>query len=435
MQSAPKPKCPADARHAALNTLRTIVAEGKTLDEALRSAVPLIMETRERAYARLLVMTVLRRRGEIEAVLGQFLSKPLPAKAQSTTLVLWLGIAQLLYLETPPHAAVHSSVDLAGKVDRGGFKGLVNAVLKRVASEGNAVRRGLHGATVPMPEWLWQKLKNDYGDDTLRAMAATHLQEPPLDVSVKKNAAEWAAALSADLLPTGSLRLHKAGPIESLPGFAQGAWWVQDMAAALPVKLLGDLGGKIVWDLCAAPGGKTLQLAAAGSRVLSVDNSQARMQRLKENLARTGLEAEIKIGDARCIMADTVPDAILLDAPCSATGTLRRHPDVAWHRSEKEIAALVRLQQELLDHAADSLKPGGRLVYCVCSLLKEEGEEQMDAFFIRRPHMRLSPVAREELLGLTQAVTPQGVLRTLPHYLADTGGMDGFFAFRAERMA
>jgi 16S rRNA (cytosine967-C5)-methyltransferase len=291
------------------------------------------------------------------------------------------------------------------------------------------------------PDWLARRWNAAYGQETARAIAAAHLQGAALDITVQSDAVEWAERLGGVALPTGSVRLHEIrSPVAELPGYAEGQWWVQDAAAALPAILLGVKPGDRVADLCAAPGGKTAQLAAAGASVLAVDRSSPRLERLSQNFSRLGLEAEIRVGDALALPDEAAFDAVLLDAPCSATGTLRRHPDVAWTKTESDIGRLIGLQKRLFDKAATLVRPGGRLVYCTCSLEREEGEAQVTTFLTRNPDFERVPVRPEELGGLSEVIDPSGDLRTLPAHLNGVapearGGLDGFFATRLRRKA
>jgi 16S rRNA (cytosine967-C5)-methyltransferase len=275
-----------------------------------------------------------------------------------------------------------------------------------------------------------------YGDAAARAIAAMHAVEPPLDLSVKADPEAWAARLHGRVLPTGTVRTPAQGRISALPGFAEGAWWVQDAAAALPARLFGDVRGRRVADLCAAPGGKTAQLAAMVARVTAVDRAPARLARLRDNLARLGLEVETVAADVTEWQGGAF-DAVLLDAPCMSTGTIRRHPDIPWLKSAADLEALVELQRRLLDRAAALLEPGGTLVYCTCSLEPEENEAQIAGLLARNPGLRRHPVAAQEVAGLAELLSPAGDLRTLPCHLADPdahwAGLDGFYAARLER--
>jgi 16S rRNA (cytosine967-C5)-methyltransferase len=315
------------------------------------------------------------------------------------------------------------------------YRGLANAVLRRLAREGDGLLAAQDAARLNLPDWLWDSWGAAYGEATARAIALAQGEEPPLDLSVRGDAAAWAGKLGATLLPTGSLRREAGGSVADLPGFAEGAWWVQDTAATLPARLLGDVRDRSVVDLCAAPGGKTAQLAAAGARVIAVDRSPARQRLLKENLTRLGLAAEIVTAEAETWRPATPADGVLLDAPCSATGTLRRHPEIAWIKGPDDVARLAPVQDRLLDAAVAMLKPGGTLVYCTCSLQPQEGPERIEALLARQPSLSRRAITATEIGGLAELLTPQGDLRTLPSHLADQGGMDGFYAARLTRAA
>ena len=388
------------------------------------------LEPRDRAFVRNLLAVAFRRRGQIESLLGSFLAKPLPGTDAIVGDILQLGLGQLLFLATPPHAAVDTSVRLAEVVGRTRLKGLVNAVMRRATREGQALVDRQDAARLNTPDWLWRSWLQAYGLETARAIATAHLNEAPMDFSLRGEADGWAEKLDAQLLPTGSLRRIAGGAVRDLPGFAEGAWWVQDAAAALPAKLMGDVAGKRVLDLCAAPGGKTLQLAAAGAQVIAVDVSARRLQRLADNLKRTGLTAELVTADAATWRPSAPIDAILLDAPCTASGTLRRHPDAPWRRRPDDVAQMATVQRGLLDHAISLLPSGGLLVYAVCSLQVEEGEMQVQSRLAAGADVDLSPITEAELPGLGEALTPLGPVRTLPSQWADKGGLDGFFIAR-----
>ncbi len=382
----------------------------------------------DRAFAQMLAKTTMRRLGQIEAILAQFLERPLATSASRIMHTLRLGVAQLIWLETPPHAAVHSAVEMTKQLKMEKFGGLVNAVLKKVSLEGRAIADAQDAARMNTPDWLWKSWEKAYGADTTRRMAEVHMMEPPLDITVKTDPAFWAEQLGGVVLPMGSVRLRDTRNITQLKGFSEGYWWVQDMAATIPARLLGDVREKRVIDLCAAPGGKTAQLAAGGAKVSAVDMSKERIAMLKTNVHRLKLQADYVTTDASKWLPAIAPDAILLDAPCSATGTLRRHPDVAWHRKPEEIARLVVTQAKMLQHAFAMLKSGGRLVYSVCSLQPEEGEQQITAFLASCKEATLEPVGPAVLGGLTECITARGEVRTLPCHLAEMDGMDGFYA-------
>lgn len=417
-------------RRAAVAAVEGVLARTAHLEAGLEGARGFAaLEARDRAFARAIAATVLRRLGQIDAALEPHLKRMPPEPALS---ILRCGAAELLFLSVAPHAAVSSAVGLAGADRRARkMKGMVNAVLRRVSESGGAPDLP---AEANLPGWLRESWTKAYGAETARAMAAAHQADPPLDLTAKADPEAVAEATGGTLLPTGTVRLTGGGRVEEIPGFADGAWWVQDAAAAIPARLLAARPGETVYDLCAAPGGKTLQLAAAGAAVTAVDASAQRLKRVTENLARTGLSAATEAAD---ILKWTPPagpaDAALLDAPCSATGTLRRSPDAAWMRGPKDVATLAALQPRLLDRAAALVRPGGRVVYCVCSLQPEEGEAQIAAFLKRNGEFRVDPVRPVEIPGLAEAIKTDGTVRILPAFWRECGGIDGFFAARLER--
>ncbi len=419
------------SRHAALDVLVACLDKGQPLDDALARHKGFAgLEPRDRAFVRLLLATTLRRLGEIDEILGKLIERPFKDANAAGRQVLRLGTAQLVFLGTPAHAAVDTSVRLIVDAGLPHLKGLANAVLRRVAREGIALLAGRDPARLNTPHWLWQSWLAAYGEAATRAIAAAHLIEAPLDLTPRADAPLWADRLEGELLPSGTIRRATGGAIVELPGFAEGAWWVQDAAAALPARLLGDVSGKRVADLCAAPGGKTLQLAAAGAQVTAVDISGRRMIRLGENLARAGLSAELVTADAGKWAPAEKFDAVLLDAPCSGTGTLRRHPDIAWLKDEDDVDRLTLAQDRLLLSAVELLRPGGTLVYAVCSLQEDEGAARIGSLLARDKRLGRRPVEPAELPGLEGAITPSGDIRTLPSMWADRGGLDGFYIAR-----
>src|SRR3954452_19998312 len=374
---------------------------------------------RDRALVRKLVATVLRRIGTLRHMLGLYLDSGLPADAPRVEAVLLIGAAQILFLDVPDHAAVDLSVRLV-QADRRAAKypGLINAVLRRVTREGPELLRTLDTVPLDTPPWLFARWRQAYGEDTARAIAIAHGHEPPLDLTVKADAESWAARLRGRVLPTGSIRTATQGLISLLPGYSEGIWWVQDAAAAVPARLFGDVTGKSVADLCAAPGGKTAQLAQAGARFTAVDRSANRLVRVRENLARLGLAAETVVADATEWQAGPF-DVVLIDAPCSSTGTIRRHPDIPWLKREGDLAELTSLQRSLLTHAVELVKPGGLLVYCTCSLEPEECEAVVTDLLARDSRLRRRPVTAADVGGCTEFLTAAGDLRTLPCHLPD----------------
>jgi 16S rRNA (cytosine967-C5)-methyltransferase len=420
------------ARTLAAYLLRAVLRERQPFDDAFAASAAKAaftdLESRDRAFARAISATALRRLGQIEDLLGRFLQKPLPADAFEARFVLIVGAVQLAFMEVAPHAAISLAVDQA-KASRGShrYAGLINAVLRKVSANAVAILAEQDAGRLNTPAWAFDRWTRHYGEETARKIAAAHMEEPALDLSVKADAADWAARLGGELLPSGTLRLSHKGRIEEIEGYAEGAWWVQDAAAALPAQLLGDVRGLRVADLCAAPGGKTAELAARGAHVTAVDISASRLRRLKENLDRLGLEAEIVQANASEWIAPEPFGAVLLDAPCSATGTIRRNPDIPYLKTEADIAALSRVQMRLLNHALSLLKPGGQLVYSTCSLEAEEGEGQIERLLAARPEVALLPIRADEFSIPPECVTQAGMLRTLPFHC---GGMDGFFAAR-----
>jgi 16S rRNA (cytosine967-C5)-methyltransferase len=422
------------SRRVALDMLVACLDKGQPLDDVLARHQGFAgLDPRDRAFVRLLLATTLRRLGEISEVLGALIERPLDGANATGLQVLRLGAAQLLFLGTPPHAAVDTSVRLVVDAGLPHLKGLANAVLRRISRDGPALLGDRDPAKLNTPQWLWESWTESYGEEKTRAIAAAHLIEAPLDLTPRSNAEFWAGRLEGEVLATGTIRREGGGNVTELPGFAEGAWWVQDAAATLPVRLLGDVSGKHVTDLCAAPGGKTLQLAAAGAIVTAVDISARRMARVGENLARAGLSAELVTADAGKWVTDATFDAILLDAPCSGTGTLRRHPDIAWLKDEEDVGRLTLTQDRLLVRAADLLKPGGVLVYAVCSLQEDEGPARVEALLARDKRLQRVPVQPTELPGIADAITLAGDVRTLPSMWPERRGMDGFYIGRLSR--
>jgi len=429
------------ARRIAADILDGVLRRKRPLDEQLddKAAHPdfAALAERDRALARRLATTVLRRLGTLRHLLGHLLARGLPADAPRLEMALLIGAAQILWLDVPDHAAVDLAVRLVQADRRAArYAGLANAVLRRVAREGAQYFADVDTLALDTPAWLLTRWTLNYGTDTARAIARANGEEPALDITVKHDPGHWATALDGRVLPTGTVRAIVHGPVTQLPGFAEGAWWVQDAAAALPARLLGDVAGRTVADLCAAPGGKTAQLAAAGAKVTAVDRSQARLALVTQNLARLELAAVIVCADATQWQGGLF-DAVLLDAPCSSTGTIRRHPDIPWLKHEADIGKLAALQRRLIAQAAALTKPGGTLVYCTCSLEPEEGIEIVREFLREQPDWRRRPVAAAEIGGLGQWLTADGDLRTLPCQLDDADsrrrGLDGFYAARLQR--
>jgi 16S rRNA (cytosine967-C5)-methyltransferase len=432
------------ARRIAADILDGVLHKHRTLDDQLdgSGAHPGLkaLPDRDRALMRRLVATILRRLGTLGHVLSRLLDRGMPNDAPRAQSALLIGAAQILWMDVPDHAAVDLSVRLVQSDRRAAkYAGLVNAVLRRCAREGEGLIAEVKTQMLDLPPWLAKRWVDHYGEATALEMAAAIGYEPSLDLTVKADAGQWASRLHGEVLPTGSVRTQLQGSVTMLPGFSEGHWWVQDAAAALPAKLFGDISGKAVLDLCAAPGGKTAQLALAGAHVVALDRSPARTARLRDNLARLSLQAEAVVADA-CEWQSSDHssfDGILLDAPCTSTGTIRRHPDVAWLREEGDITQLVSLQTRLLQKAVNLLKPGGTLIYCTCSLEPEEGEAAIATLLATESGLRRQPIQPSEVGGLTELINREGDLRTLPCHLPHSdprfAGLDGFYAARLVR--
>ena len=429
------------ARRIAADILDGVLHKHRTLDDQLDGAGAhpglKTLSDRDRALMRRLVATILRRLGTLGHVLSRLLDRGIPTDAPRAQSALLIGAAQILWMDVPDHAAVDLSVRLVQSDRRAAkYAGLVNAVLRRCAREGAPLIDEVKAQTLDVAPWLLARWIAHYGESTARDIATAIGHEPSLDITVKSDIEQWATRLHGELLPTGSVRTLLQGSVTMLPGFTDGQWWVQDAAASLPARLFGDVAGKRIADFCAAPGGKTAQLAQAGADVTAIDRSSNRMARLRDNLARLSLEAATVVSDAAEWKDGTGEnfDGILIDAPCTSTGTIRRHPDIGWLRQEADIAPLVALQQRLLQRAVTLLKPSGTLIYCTCSLEPEEGEQAIAAFLAAEPSVRRAPIAAGEVAGLAEIVTAEGDLRTLPCHLPRDeprlGGLDGFYAAR-----
>ncbi|WP_170506184.1 RsmB/NOP family class I SAM-dependent RNA methyltransferase [Ruegeria arenilitoris] len=403
------------ARRSAIYLLDQILGEGRLLSECLAAGALDRLAPEDRARAQRLTLQTLRGLERADRLLDNHLNR---TPALTVHNALRLGAVELCQGEAA-HGVVNSMVEIVGRSRKHGrLKGLVNAVLRKVAAEGPEAWPKMR---VPrLPDWLREPLIMAWGTDAVAGMEQTHFTGAPLDLSLKPGATG-----PGEALPTGSMRMQDAGQVSNLPGFDRGDWWVQDAAAALPVRVLAPKAGETVLDLCAAPGGKTLQMAAAGAKVTALDISESRLERVRENLKRTGLQAQVIAGDA--LEHQGQYDAILLDAPCSATGTIRRHPDLPFAKDGSEFGGLIELQAQMLAHAWTLLKPGGRLVYCTCSLLPDEGEVQIEEALEQYPDMSIDRTALD-VTGVDQSwITEEGGLRLRPDYWADRGGMDGFY--------
>jgi 16S rRNA (cytosine967-C5)-methyltransferase len=436
------------ARQIAALLIGRVVDDHRSLDmltDETAGLAPLrALDQRDRALARAIAVTALRHRGEIDRALARMVDRKPPQKARHLLHTLHAAAAQILYMDVPDSAAVDLAVTAISQDNRTTrFAAMANAVLRRLAREKELLDLPRDAATV-FPPWLAAELRRDHGRENADAIARAILDEPVIDITPSprlSNAeiAELALAMNARILPTGSLRLAGDTPVRELPGYADGAWWVQDAASALPVRLFGDVSGKRMADLCAAPGGKTAQLASLGAHVTAVDISPPRLARLHENMARLKLDVASVAADILEWEPEEKFDAVLLDAPCSSTGTIRRHPDVIWTKTPQDVEGLAGLQMKLIRKAASLVRPGGMLVYANCSMLKREGENLLAAILREPQGLVHKPLDKGEFAGFENLVNGQGALRTLPLHLpaangdiSSTGGMDGFFACRFE---
>lgn len=422
-------------RYVAYKILAEVLLRKTPLDQILpRHDDFNALEPRDRSFVRMLVATALRRKGQIDDIIRRAVDKNKELHPQSLVMILYIGITQILFMNVPHHAAVDTTVELAEKEHMGRQKGFVNAILRRVTRDGQEWRQAQDIVQMNMPDWLLQEWIADYDLRTAAEIAQASLVEASTDITLKDISEQnyWASEFAATVLPTGSLRRSVGGNITELTGFEDGAWWVQDASASLPAKLLGDIKGKSVIDLCAAPGGKTAQLAAAGANVIAVDRSAKRLEKLKENMARLKLEdnVEVMVGDGSVWQPKEPVDFVLMDAPCTATGTIRRHPDVLHLKSVKDLTQLMGVQVRLLENVADMLKVGGTFIYCTCSLQKSEGERQISRFLKNNPNFKRAPISADEVGGLEALITEDGDVRVLPFHLAPQGGMDGFYVAR-----
>jgi 16S rRNA (cytosine967-C5)-methyltransferase len=425
------------ARAAAQAILSAVLRKRRPLDAAQDEVLAdAKLAPRDAGFARAIAGETLRRFGQLDALLRECLHKPLaPHRTGPTLEILLTGACELLFLDVPAHAAVDAANRLAARDTKAvHFKALINATLRRLARDGRAMLEAQDTPHLNTPDWLWTRWCEAFGEETARAIAQSHIKPAPLDILTTQSGFDSAKLPDAIALPGGVLRLPDAGRVDILSGFAEGEWWVQDFAASLPARLLGDVRGQTVIDLCAAPGGKTAQLASMGAHVVAVEREASRMPRLKENLERLKLRAVLIEADVR----DYVPEArapfVLLDAPCSATGTIRRHPELPWIKSAADVMSCTQTSSELLDAAAGMVADNGMLVFAVCSLEREEGPEQVADFLRRHAEFRREPISAIELFNQSEFINADGDLRTLPCHFADKGGMDGFYAARLKRL-
>lgn len=426
------------ARNAALFLLSTVLDRKTPLDQALEESRELhALPARDRAFIRMIVATTLRRMGQIDDFIRRASERNEPPQPPLLRHLLRIGAAQIAFMDVPDYAAADTSVRLAEEAGLGKQKGFVNAILRRIAREHRDWAGKQDAPRMNAPEWLMRAWIDDYGLRTAAEIAQANMAEAPLDITIKNPGMKeyWIETLQASALPTRTLRRAAGGAVHELPGFDDGMWWVQDAAASLPAQLFGNIEGKTVIDLCAAPGGKTAQMAAAGAHVVALDRSAARTKRLADNLRRLRLDKNvcIEIADGAEWKPKESAQFILCDAPCTATGTIRRHPDVAHLKSAQDMARLAATQTRLLDNAAAMLAPGGILVYCTCSLQKDEGERQIESLLTRRADIRRMPVTAAETSSIEGIIDANGDVRILPFHLAAMGGMDGFFIGRLQK--
>jgi len=407
-------------RSAAVQLLNAVLEDGRLLSDLLPGAVDRL-EPQDRARATRLATSCLRWMDRADRILGPYLKVRPPMNVMNT---LRLGVVEICVDNAAGHGVVNTAVDLVRQSKNSQrLSGLVNAVLRKVARD--APGRWDNLPDPQMPKWLRKPLISDYGKASVKALETAHAKGASLDLTVKSDPESWAKNLQGTVLPTGTVRLKRSVQVSALLGYDAGEWWVQDAASALPVQIMQPKSGERVLDMCAAPGGKALQMAAAGAQVTALDISRVRMDRVRQNLSRTGLVAEIVVADALKFHADPF-DAILLDAPCSATGTIRRHPDLPYAKDGSGFPALFKVQSAMLDHALTLLKPGGRLVFCTCSMLFDEGEEQIKDLLARTPDISVDTQALHVRGVEAGWVNPHG-LRTRPDFWPEHGGMDGFF--------
>ncbi|MGB0630452.1 MAG: RsmB/NOP family class I SAM-dependent RNA methyltransferase [Alphaproteobacteria bacterium] len=420
------------ARARAHTILHEVLDRRRPLDDVLQSDKRFAkLETRNRAFARNLIATTLRRLGQIDAIIDACLDRPLPRSAAAARNALRMGICQILFLDTQTHAAVDTSVTLAGQRGPDRFKGLVNGILRRIVRTADSISLTREAERANVPDWLWRSWSDCFGEQHAAEIAVAHLQTPPVDLTVPRDRDVWAEKLGGKKIGAATVRLAGGGDIALLPGFADGAWWVQDAAATLPAQLMSHVpdGGSVL-DLCAAPGGKTAQLAAAGYHVTALDIAPSRLRVLRENLTRLKLDAKVVEADLLSWQPEQVFDAVLLDAPCTATGTIRRHPDIPLLKSEADVTRQADVQKKFLDRTMELVRDGGTVVYSVCSMEPSEGPDQIRKLLARNAGLMVEPVEPAEVPGFETCIRPEGWLQTTPAHLSDQGGVDGFFIAR-----
>ncbi|MGE4313266.1 MAG: RsmB/NOP family class I SAM-dependent RNA methyltransferase [Pseudobdellovibrionaceae bacterium] len=432
---------PMATRRAALQILTTVLDKGQPLDQALENSNAFLSlpEARDRAFVRMMVTTCLRRMGQIDDLIKRASARPdQPISPPLLQHILRLGITQIVFMDVPDHAAVNTTVTLTDENRLSRTKGFVNAMMRNIAGQGRDWTARQDIPRLNTPDWILQTLVKDYDLRTAIDILQCHIQEAPLDMTMRQpsQARDFAEHIDGTVLPNGTVRIARAqGRIEDMAGYTDGHWWVQDAAASLPAKLFGIVKDALIIDLCAAPGGKTAQLASAGAHVIALDRSARRLARFRENMKRLNLTDLVttEAADASVWMPNVPADGVLLDAPCTASGTLRKRPDVAWLKTPADLATMVEQQKRLLENAAKLLKPTGCLVYSTCSLFKDEGERQIENFLKHHKDFARDPINASEIGGLTECISVVGDIRILPYHLKDQGGMDGFYAARLRR--
>ena len=421
-----------NARARAHTILHEVVDRHRPLDDVLHSDKKLAkLGPRDRAFARNLIATTLRRMGQIDMIIDDYLDRPLPPSAAAARNALRLGICQILFLNTQTHAAVDTSVTLAGQRGPDRFRGLVNGILRRVVRTAGDMHPSPDAERANTPSWLRNSWTESFGEQVAAGIARAHLQPPTVDLTVPADRETWSVMLGGNIIGKSTVRLASGGDIMSLPGFDEGAWWVQDAAAALPAQLFSQLVGDArVADLCAAPGGKTAQLAAAGYNVTALDIEPNRLRTLSENLRRLKLTATIVEADLLSWQPNHLFEGVLLDAPCTGTGTIRRHPDIPILKSGADVTRQSNIQREFLDRASRLLSPGGTLIYSVCSMERSEGPDQIDALLSRNHRLDIEPIRPTEIPGFEACIDALGCIRTTPFHMSPAGGVDGFYIAR-----
>lgn len=429
-----------EARRVALMLLVHVLDRRQPLDALLESEKDFTgLQRRDKAFVRMIAASTLRRLGQLDDLISRASDRAEAPRPPLLHHLLRMAAAQIAFMNVPDYAVVDTAVRLAEENALGRQKGFVNAVLRRIAENYHDWTAKQDAGRLNTPEWLMKTWIEDYGLRTAAEIAQANISEAPLDISLKDPSMmrQWADTLQASILPTGSLRLTAGGMVQNLPGFDDGMWWVQDASASLPAQLFGDITGRAVLDMCAAPGGKTAQLLTLGAYVTALDRSTKRLRRLQENLHRLRLEDNVTVeaADAAVWQAPHPFDFILLDAPCTATGTVRRHPDVLHLKAARDQESLGEVQVRLLENAHKLLAPGGILIYCTCSLQKAEGEQQVAKFLSAHNDMQRLPIGPLDAGGMEAIVTPEGDVRVLPFHLAAYGGMDGFYIARIQKAA